>query len=101
MHYLYDKVTKEYTGMTSLQPNDEYYTQSKPFDPDMNMPQFISIYRPETDDWRDWDKAEYLKWLDGQKPTQDQMTQAQMMLQIAQLTKAVNELKGDKNVSNN
>lgn len=101
MYYLYDKDSMEYTHATGVKPDNDFYTTLAPLHPDDEVTFHTRLYQPDTDTWLQIDKNEYSKMLESQKPTQDQMTQAQMMFSIAQLTKEVNELKGDKDVSNN
>lgn len=114
MYYFYDEKTLKYLGSSLEKPLNDKYTEVEPSDAEMEDVWYLRIYQPETDTWRDWDPHAYEQWLDSQKPTQDQMTQAQMMFSIAQLTKQVkeqgvliekqnkiiDELKGDKDVSN-
>lgn len=108
MYYLYDEKTLKYLGQSAGKPDNGKYTEVEPSESEIEEVWYLRIYQPESDDWRDWDPHAYEQWLDNQKPTQNQITQAQLMLQIAQLTKTVNEqgetikeLKGEKNVSNN
>ena len=107
MYYLYDKKTLKYLGRSEEKPATSNYTEVEPSDSEIEEVWYLRIYQPETDTWRDWDPQAYEQWLESQKPTQDQITQAQLMLQIAQLKAIVKEqgetiekLKEENNVSN-
>lgn len=108
MYYLYDEKTLKYLGQSAEKPDTGKYTEVEPSESEVEEVWYLRIYQPETDTWRDWDPHAYEQWLNNQNPTQDQITQAQLMLQIAQLKatvkaqgETIEKLKEEKDVSNN